>query len=333
MIDFSIIVPTYNRQNEIEEFISFADKLNYPKDKFELIVVDDGSQDSTPDFLQKAKEIYPLLNLKTLCQKNAGPSAARNNGATVADGEYLLFADSDCLLPPNWLSEIKQELDTEEVDYFGGADKEHPEFTAMQKAISFSMTAFLTTGGIRGGKKKNFQPRSFNMGIKKSAFLQVGGFSNLRFGEDIDLSLRLKKIGKQSRLFPNAWVYHKRRATIKQFWKQVLNSGSARINLGTLHPGTTKLVHLAPAIFTLGFVGILAESLFCPYILALPLFYILLLWLSATIRYKNPFLAVLCVITSFVQLLGYGCGFLLAWTKKVFTGKSRHDMNLKNFYK
>ncbi len=333
MIDFSVIVPTYNRLNEIEEFFSFADKLNYPKDKFELIIVDDGSQDSTIDFLHKAKNIYPSLNLKILCQKNAGPSSARNNGASVANGEYLLFADSDCLLPQNWLGEIKKELDIKKVDFFGGPDKEHPEFTAMQKAISFSMTSFFTTGGIRGGKAKNFFPRSFNMGIKKDAFLQVGGFSNLRFGEDIDLSLRLQKNGKKSRLFPNAWVYHKRRATIKQFWKQVLNSGSARINLGTLHPKTTKLVHLAPAIFTLGFGGILAGSFFCPCLLSLPLFYILLLWLSAIIRYRNPFLAVLCIITSFIQLLGYGCGFILAWVKKVLTGKSRHDLNVKNFYK
>ncbi len=332
MIEFSIIVPTYNRAQEIKEFLEFADALQFPKQKFEVIVIDDGSQDDTIDFLQKAGEIFPKLNLHWHQQKNSGPALARNNGASRAKGEFLLFADSDCLLPAGWLSEIEKELNNHKVQFFGGPDKEHPKFSATQKAISYAMTSFLTTGGIRGKRKKNFQPRSFNMGIKASAFQTVGGFSDLRFGEDIDLSLKLSEKGFASRLFPKAWVYHKRRANLRQFFKQVLNSGSARINLGSLHPKTTKIVHLLPTAFALSVAAMLVGSAFCPFALLPILAYSLLVYLSAALQYKKIFLPFLCVIASYTQLFGYGIGFLLAFGKKIFTGKSRADFRLKNFY-
>ncbi len=332
MIDFSIIVPTYNRVDEIKEFLHFANALQYPKQNFEVIVIDDGSQDNTVDLLRKSPQIFPCLNLHWWQQENSGPAKARNKGAGFAKGRYLLFADSDCLLPPQWLNQIHKELNKQEVQFFGGPDREHPKFNKMQKAISYAMTSFLTTGGIRGKRKKNFHPRSFNMGIEKSAFASVGGFSDLRFGEDIDLSLKLSEKGYQSRLFPKAWVYHKRRANLRQFFKQVRCSGSARINLGSLHPKTTKLVHLMPSVFTLGVAGLLLGSLFCPLVLLPLLAYSLLIYSDALRKHKSFGLPLLCVICSYTQLLGYGSGFLIAWVKKVFTGKSRLDFDVKKFY-
>ncbi len=332
MIDFSIIVPTYNRLEEIKEFLDFADKLHYEKKNFELIIVDDGSQDNTVEFLQEAINKFPRLNMQYYKQKNQGPAKARNKGASLAKGKYLLFVDSDCLLPAEWLNEIKKKLDKQEVLFFGGPDREHIKFSNMQKAISYAMTGFWTTGGIRGKRKKNFQPRSFNMGIENKAFQNVTGFNDLRFGEDIDIGIRLNEKGYQSHLFPEAWVYHKRRSNLRQFFRQVLNSGSARVNLGTLHSGSTKVIHLLPAIFTLGFFGLLVSSIFYPYFLLPLLGYTLLLYFGAMFKYKKFFLPFLCVVAGYTQLLGYGCGYLLGSIRKAFTGKSRYDIKVEKFY-
>ncbi len=332
MTEFSIIVPTYNRVAELREFLDFADKINYPKQDFELIVVDDGSQDSTLEFLQEAKKKFTSLRLHYDTQVNQGPAKARNKGASFAKGKYLLFVDSDCLLPAEWLNEIKKELDKQEVLFFGGPDRESVNFSNMQKAISYAMTGFWTTGGIRGSRKKNFQPRSFNMGIELEAFKSVAGFKDLRFGEDIDLSIRLSKKGYQSRLFPNAWVYHKRRTNLKQFFRQVLNSGSARVNLAAMHPKSTKIVHLLPAGFILGVLGLIVGSFFYPQLLIPILGYTLLLYIGAMLKYKKFFLPFLCVITGYTQLVGYGYGYLLASIRKAITGKSRYDIKVEKFY-
>ena len=198
-----------------------------------------------------------ILNNRFLLRKIPGQS--RNYGAERAQGEWLIVLDSDVVLPENYLQAVEDGLQEKPADAWGGPDASHPSFTPVQKAISYSMTSFFTTGGIRGGKAKldKFYPRSFNMGILRDVYLKLGGFSKMRFGEDIDFSYRIVEAGYKTRLLPDAWVWHKRRTDFRKFFRQVYNSGIARINLMKRHPGTLKLVHLLPTVFTLGVIGLL----------------------------------------------------------------------------
>jgi GT2 family glycosyltransferase len=238
------------------------------------------------------------------------------------------------------------------VSAFGGPDTAHPDFTPIQKAISYSMTSFFTTGGIRGGKAKldKFYPRSFNMGIRKDIYLKLGGFSKMRFGEDIDFSYRIVEAGYKTTLFPDAWVWHKRRTDFLKFWRQVYNSGIARINLEKRHPGTLKLVHLLPTVFTLGVVCCCLAALVCFIlatfssnsftlgmvgigVLAPIILYSLLICIDSTIQNKNLKVGLLSIPAAFVQLMGYGFGFIESWWKRCVLKKDEFQAFEKNFYK
>ena len=219
---YSIIVPVFNRPDEVDELLESL--IHQEKKDFEVIIVEDGSQIPCKEVCDK---YVNRLNLHYYNKENSGPGQSRNYGAERAEGEYLLILDSDVVLPKGYLQAIDEELDREPADAFGGPDCAHDSFSDTQKAISYSMTSFFTTGGIRGGKKKldKFYPRSFNMGIRRDVYQQLGGFSKMRFGEDIDFSIRIFKAGKRCRLFPKAWVWHKRRTDFRKFWRQVYNSG------------------------------------------------------------------------------------------------------------
>ena len=259
---YSVIIPVYNRPDEVDELLQSLTAQHF-KD-FEVVVVEDGS--SVP--CEKIVNQYQgKLDIHYYNKPNSGPGQTRNYGAERSNGEYLIILDSDCILPEGYLDAVEKELQTAPADAFGGPDRAHSSFTDIQKAINYSMTSFFTTGGIRGGKKKmdKFYPRSFNMGVRREVYQALGGFSNMRFGEDIDFSIRIFKGGYQCRLFPDAWVYHKRRTDFKKFFKQVHNSGIARINLYKKYPESLKVVHLLPAVFTLGVALLLLCTLpgFC----------------------------------------------------------------------
>lgn len=194
---FSIIIPVYNRPDEIDELL---DSFTRQEDRnFEIIVVEDGSTIGCDHIVEKYKE---RLDIRYFFKPNSGPGTARNYGAQRSRGNYLIFLDSDCTVPDNYLKEVGMELYREDVDTFGGPDRANDSFSTTQKAIDYSMTSFLTTGGIRGRKRSiaRFYPRSFNMGIKRSVFERLGGFSDMRFGEDIDLSYRVAAGGYTARL-------------------------------------------------------------------------------------------------------------------------------------
>ena len=246
---FSVIIPVYNRPDEVDELLDSLVKQTYRN--FEVIIVEDGSSVTCEPVVDKYKS---LLDVHYYYKSNSGPGQTRNYGAERSSGTYLLILDSDCVLPPAYLSAIEEELQRDEADAFGGPDRAHDSFSTIQKAINYAMTSFFTTGGIRGGKKKmdKFYPRSFNMGIRADVYKALGGFSKMRFGEDIDFSIRIFKAGYRCRLFPEAWVWHKRRTDFRKFFKQVHNSGIARINLYKKYPDSLKLVHLLPAVFTVG---------------------------------------------------------------------------------
>ena len=359
---YSIIIPVYNRPDELDELL---DSLAHQSlTDFEVVVVEDGSQQPS-DHVVKA--YADRLDIHYLTKENGGPGQARNYGASHARGHYYIVLDSDAVLPPGYLQAIEDELTARPCDAFGGPDRSHPSFTPIQKAISYAMTSFFTTGGIRGGKRKmdKFYPRSFNMGMKAELWHQLGGFAKMRFGEDIDLSIRIFKSGASCRLFPEAWVWHKRRTNLRQFFKQVHNSGIARINLYKKYPESLKLVHMLPAAFTVG-VAVLMAMLLAGLILAgigfwaacnhtagcnmglvmayagcaliclalLPLVvYALLLCTDSSIQNRSLKVGLLSVPAAFCQLIGYGTGFLRAWWQRCVLGRDAFTAFDKTFYK
>lgn len=327
---YSVIIPVYNRPDEVDELLESLALQQYKQ--FEVIIVEDGSTIPAKDIVDK---YVGSLDIHYYIKPNSGPAQSRNYGAERNNGDYFIFLDSDCIVPQGYFEAIGKEMEAKHADAFGGPDRAHESFSRIQKAINYSMTSFFTTGGIRGGKKKmdKFYPRSFNMGISKQAFKALGGFSDMRFGEDIDFSIRIYKANYSCRLFPDAWVYHKRRTDFRKFFKQVYNSGIARINLYKKYPDSLKLVHLLPAVFTLGVLFLLLSSLICPYALTLILLYIIMVIIDAGIKNKSISIGLLAVVAAFVQLMGYGLGFLSAWWKRCVLGKDEFTAFSRNFYK
>lgn len=327
---YSIIIPVFNRPDEIDELLSGL-VVQTVKD-FDVIVVEDGSTVDCKDIVEKYKG---QLDITYLWKENGGPAAARNMGVEACESDYVLILDSDCVIPEGYVEAVERELAVQPCDAFGGPDKANAAFSPLQKAINYTMTSFFTTGGIRGGKVKldKFYPRSFNMGMKVSVYKALGGFSDMRFGEDIDLSYRVFEGGYSCRLFPEAWVWHKRRTDFKKFFRQVVNSGIARINLSKRHPGTMKIVHILPAVFTIGVILLLVGSVLFPWLLLLLLLYSILIFIGATCREKSPWVGLLAIPAAFVQLGGYGLGFIWAWWQRCVQGKGEFGAFKKNFYK
>lgn len=327
---YSFIIPVFNRPDEVRELLESLTVQTYSF--FEVIIVEDGS--SIP-CKEVAEQYEDRLNIHYFEKPNSGPGQTRNYGAEKAKGDYLLIVDSDVILPPDYLSEVEKDLQTLPADAFGGPDRAHPSFTDLQKAINYSMTSFFTTGGIRGGKKKldKFYPRSFNMGVRREVYQELGGFSNMRFGEDIDFSIRIFKAGYVCRLFPEAWVWHKRRTDFEKFFKQVHNSGIARINLYKKYPESLKAVHLLPAVFTLATGFFLLCALFYGVGLLPLLLYAFLVFADSTNKNRSLHIGFLSAIAAYIQLIGYGSGFLYAWWQRCVLGKDEFTAFNKSFYK
>ncbi len=345
---FSFIIPVFNRPDEVEELLESLTRQSV-KD-FEVLVVEDGSSIPCEEVCRKYEE---RLDLHYFKKPNSGPGQSRNYGAERAKGEYLIILDSDVVVPEGYLDAVKKELESAPTEAFGGPDAAHDSFTPTQKAISYSMTSFFTTGGIRGGKKglDKFYPRSFNMGVRRDVYLKLGGFTKMRFGEDIDFSYRIVEAGYRPRLFPDAWVWHKRRTDFKKFFRQVYNSGIARINLEKRHPGTMKLVHLLPTVFTIGVIilvllAAVARAMIyydtahwhrwywiCLAALAPIILYSLIIFIDSTIKNKSLKVGLLSVPAAFTQLMGYGFGFIESWWKRCVLKKDEFQAFEKTFYK
>ena len=354
---YSVIVPVYNRPDEVDELLESLS--NQTQKDFEVIIVEDGSVKTCKDVCDKYADI---LVLHYYTKENSGPGQSRNYGAERAQGDWLIILDSDVVLPEGYLAAIDDSLQQRDgsfvatkepslCDAFGGPDAAHPSFTPIQKAISYSMTSFFTTGGIRGGKAKldKFYPRSFNMGIRRDVYQQLGGFSKMRFGEDIDFSYRIVEAGYRPQLLPEAWVWHKRRTDFRKFFRQVYNSGIARINLEKRHPGTLKLVHLLPTIFTIGVIALILISAvgralmhyidrdqfywmcFAPWIPII--LYSLIICIDSSIKNKSLKVGLLSIPAAFVQLMGYGFGFIESWWKRCILKQDEFQAFEQTFYK
>jgi len=308
-LSFSVIIPVYNRPKEIDELLDSLTKQDFPN-AFEVLIIEDGSTAKSKYIVEKYKT---ALDLKYYFKENTGAGASRNFGMQQAAGNYFIILDSDVLVPEQYLSEVAKALKENYTDAFGGPDAAHHSFTALQKAINFSMTSVLTTGGIRGKKKGvgKFQPRSFNLGLSQTAFNKTNGFSKLKVGEDIDLTFRLWENGFETQLIENAFVYHKRRSTIKQFFNQTFAFGTARPQLNKRYPETAKLTYWFPSIFIIGFdISIIASFFGLWQLLAFYGFYFCLILMDSLFQNKNIAVAFLSIITAFTQHLGYGLGFL-----------------------
>ena len=335
---YSVIVPVYNRPNECEELL---ESLTHQTQRdFEVIIVEDGSSVPCRDVVERYAD---KLAVHYYDKPNSGPGQTRNYGVERANGEYVIILDSDVVLPEGYFAAIDAELAANPCDAFGGPDRAHESFSTTQKAINYAMTSFFTTGGIRGGKAKldKFYPRSFNMGVRREVYQALEGFSAMRFGEDIDFSTRIFKSGYRCRLFPEAWVYHKRRTDLKKFFKQVHNSGIARIHLSHRHPGTHKLVHLLPAVFTLGvaFLLVLALLSLCfvceigTLVSLSPLLpFALLIAVDATRQSRSLAVGITAIAAAFVQLTGYGTGYLSAWWRCNVRGEGEFEAFSQTFY-
>lgn len=311
---YSFIIASYNRLDEINELIDSILKLDYPTSGFELIVSDDGSTDGTVDAL---KNRHFAFSFQLLTQPNKGPGEARNHGMQYAQGDYFLFIDSDCILTPDYLNKLDSYLEATSADAFGGPDDCHESFPPLQKAINYSMTSFIGTGGIRGSEKRvaKYYPRTFNMGIHRRVYERIGGMNSQRFSEDMDFSARIYEAGFKVALFRDAFVYHKRRSNLKSFFRQIFNSGVGRINLQAKYPDMLKPIHLAPAIIVLGTVFVLLTAPFFSW--AKGLFALMLLgivafagiaFVQSLAKYKSLHVALLSIITLFIQVYAYGCG-------------------------
>lgn len=331
MILVSVIIPVYNRPDEVQELLDSL-TMQVLKEETEVIVVDDGSQARSDEVVKRFED---QLDIKYIYQDNKGPGGARNEGAKHAVGHYLIFLDSDCVLPTDYLKKVQEHLKGDPLDCFGGPDRAHAFFTPIQKAISYSMTSVFTTGGIRGGKKKmdSFYPRSFNLGVRRDVFLEVGGFSDMRYGEDIDFSMSVKEKGYRVGLVEDTFVYHKRRTKFKSFYKQVFSSGTARIDIASRHSNAIKLVHLLPSLFTLGIPAtiILGILVHWGFLLIYPV-YFLLLFSDATARNSSVYVGLLSGLAGFIQLIGYGLGFITAAFIKVFKKNKKYTAFKETFY-
>ena len=355
---YSIIVPVYNRPDEVDELLQSLCQQEL-KD-FEVIIVEDGSKIPCKEVCDK---YMGQLDLHYFQKENSGPGQSRNYGAERAKGEWLIILDSDVVLPPGYLANANSKLSTLNstliISAWGGPDTAHPDFTPVQKAISYSMTSFFTTGGIRGGSSPQsggtrgaldkFYPRSYNMGIRRKVYKELGGFSKMRFGEDIDFSYRIVEAGYKTALIPEAWVWHKRRTDFRKFFRQVYNSGIARINLEKRHPGTLKLVHLLPTVFTVGVIALILLSVvgrllmfyvdndqwrwlcLTPWIPIL--LYSLIICTNSTVKNRSLKVGLLSIPAAFTQLMGYGLGFIESWWKRCVLKKDEFTAFEKTFYK
>jgi glycosyltransferase involved in cell wall biosynthesis len=339
---YSIIIPSFNRADEIRELLASITQLEFPTERFEVIVADDGSIDTTADIVEESRH-RDLFTLYYYTQKNQGPGSARNMGVSRAKGNFFIFVDSDVTVPPEWLTEIDTVLQMHPADAFGGPDTYRKDFPVLLKAINYSMTSFITTGGLRGKKGKKmakFYPRSFNMGVSRELWQQIGGFGSLRHGQDIEFSNRIIRSGARVAFIEKAKVFHKRRTNFRRFFRQVFNWGMARINLYKVDKSMLEPLHALPALATLVFfflgLGAFFSSFFLSVftnIICIGILLMLYSMIDAMLLYKDFKPALLLPVIIPAQIFGYGMGFIYNFFRRVIFKKGELVGFKKHYYK
>ena len=332
-LSYSFIIPVYNRPDEVDELLMSLSNQDF-NETFEVVLIEDGSSITSEEIVKKYTN---QLQISYYFKQNSGPGDSRNYGMNKAKGNYFIILDSDCILPPSYLTTVNKSLTKAYVDCFGGPDAAHQAFTNLQKAINYSMTSFLTTGGIRGNSEKidKFQPRSFNMGLSKKAYLATKGFGKIHPGEDPDLTIRLWKLGFDTKLIKQAYVYHKRRISWKKFYQQVHKFGMCRPILNLWHPSTKKITYWFPSIFMLGLILALIVSLAFNNYLLLGCYglYFMAIFIHSLLLNKHLGIAFMSIIAVFIQFFGYGYGFLKSNFKLATSSKRPEEVFPKLFFK
>lgn len=339
MYHYTFIIPVYNRLSEVRELLKSAELLIFDRSQFDILFVDDGSDDGFRAFIESYASASQL-DIRVLYQENRGPGAARNHGMSFAQGDYFIFIDSDCLFPKDYLKVVDTAVRTNGYEAFGGPDTHHPSFSDVLKAINYSMTSFVGTGGTRGGKNQigKFYPRSFNMGVHRKVFATIGGMNDLRHGQDMDYSARIYQAGFDVGFILNAFVYHKRRTSLSKFFRQIFNWGVARVNLGVRHKELMKPVHFIPAILVAFYGVVLLMGLVFPMFRVL-LWLMLLGHLAVCIwafiesytKYLSIKVSFLSIVTLNIQVFAYGAGFIYALWQRAL-GKKEATGFVKNYY-
>lgn len=318
---FSVIVPVYNRIDEVRDLMQSLAAQDCHD--FEVVIVEDGS---TAPCREAVDEYADRVDAAYYFKDNEGRSIARNYGMERATGSYFIFFDSDCIIPPDYFSKLSAALDAAPLDCFGGPDAAHESFSTTQKAINHAMTSFLTTGGIRGGKVQleKFVPRTFNMGFSRRVYEKVGGFREM-FSEDIDMSTRIRRAGFSIGLVRDSYVYHKRRVDFAKFLRQVYVFGMSRITLKLLYPDSLKMVHTLPALAVLIAAALIVLAITVSWWFALPIaLYLLAIFIAALVSTRSAVIALKAVPASVIQIGGYGCGFIKAFVIKILLGRGRN---------
>jgi glycosyltransferase involved in cell wall biosynthesis len=330
-IHYSFIIPVFNRPEEIEKLLISLSQLVFERD-FEVVIIEDGSELSSEMVCSRFRE---SLTINYFYKPNSGPGDSRNFGMKKATGDYFIILDSDCVLPSHYLKVVDAYLLNNYVDCYGGPDAAHESFSSLQKAINYSMTSFLTTGGIRGGSEKlgKFQPRSFNMGLSKKAFQETMGFGNIHPGEDPDLTIRLWQRGFDTVLIKEAYVYHERRISWKLFYKQVHKFGKVRVILNKWHPSTKRITYWFPSLFCVSlFLAVILSVLGNQLLLSLYLFYFSILFMDSSIK-NGVSIGLSSVFATLIQFYAYGTGFLKSWLKITILKQEETTAFPKLFFK
>jgi glycosyltransferase involved in cell wall biosynthesis len=309
---YSIVIPVFDRPQELEELL--VSLTQQSTQDFEVLVVDDGSKQKSDGVLERFANV---LKLKYFYKPNGGPGPSRNYGFERAAGDYFVVFDSDCVLPPHYFEAVEKALSPGKIDMWGGPDRGRGDFTPLQQAMGYTMSSLLTTGGIRGGKDRAFQPRSFNMGMSRKVYEATGGFRLDRFAEDIELSIRVSKMGFTVTLIRDAFVYHKRRTTLGAFFTQVSNFGKGRVMVGMVHPGAVKLTHWFPSVFLIGLFLLpfllLVNTFLGSALVFIYMAYMMAIYFDTAFKSRSFPVALLAIPCAFIQMTGYGFGFLKAF--------------------
>lgn len=331
-LNISFIIPVFNRPDEVRELLDSFEKQtsSFP---FEIVIIEDGSSVTSKEIVAVFSD---KLDISYYFKPNSGPGDSRNYGMEKAKGNYFIILDSDCILPEDYLVNALNNLKKNYADCFGGPDTAHESFSNLQKAINFSMTSFITTGGIRGNKKSvdAFQPRSFNMGISKEAFEASGGFGTIHPGEDPDLSIRLNKLGFKTVLYPDVVVFHKRRISWKKFYQQVYKFGMVRPILNKWYPDTKKITYWFPGFFGLGLIfAIVLLVLGVKWLILLYVLYFLMAFILSLFKNKSLIVAIQSLVAITVQFFGYGFGFFKSTIQVGLLNKEPEEAFPKLFFK
>ena len=318
---FSIIVPVYNRPKEIRELLASLVHQSYKI--FEVIIIEDGSDIRCKDIVE---DFESFLSLQYVYQENTGQGYARNKGMKLAKGDYYILFDSDCVIPPQYLEIVLHHLLDRKLDAYGGPDQADKDFSPLQKAMNYSMTSMFTTGGIRGKLKdpSKYQARGYNMGISKEVFLATEGFKDPNQAEDIELSIRLKKMGFKLELIKEAFVFHKRRNTLNSFFKQSYSFGRNRVHVSRYHSDAIKVIHFLPLAFVIALLSLPLLYWLLPGLFSIA-FILLMLWslaviIGSALENKSMYVGLLSLPVAFGQLFSYGVGLVTEGFKKLVYG-------------